>query len=86
MIMIKTNNTPMSLPPKIWSELKGFVIISSKVPWANSSEKVRILKAGIKKRNKIGVNSKKGEKLPNSELSKLYGLLKNQRRRAVKKR
>ena len=86
MIMIKTNNTPMSLPPKIWSELKGFVIISSKVPWVNSSEKVRILKAGIKKRNNIGVNSKKGEKLPNSELSKLYGLLKNQRRRAVRKR
>tara|TARA_Y100000389_G_scaffold172989_1_gene181862 strand:+ start:677 stop:808 length:132 start_codon:yes stop_codon:yes gene_type:complete len=42
--------------------------------------------AGIKKRNKIGVNSKKGEKLPNSELSKLKGLLKNQRRRAVKRR
>ena len=52
MIMIKTNNTPINLPPKIWSELKGFVIRSSKVPWENSSEKVRILIAGIKKRNK----------------------------------
>ena len=71
MAIIKINTTPISFPPKIWSEFKGFVISSSKVPWANSSEKVRILRAGIKKRNKIGVNSKKGEKLPNSELSKL---------------
>ena len=60
-IIDKTNITPISLPPNIWVGLRGFVINNSNVPWVNSSEKLRILKAGIKKRNKMGVNSKNEE-------------------------
>ena len=50
-------------------ELRGFVIKSSRVPFEYSSEKLLILRAGIKKRKRIGLISKKEFKSPKPELS-----------------
>jgi hypothetical protein len=45
-----------------------------------------MLRAGIKKRNKIGLNSKNGLKSPSSLFSKLKGELKIQRVNAIMSR
>ena len=60
---------PINFPPKISKELRGFVIKSSIVPFDFSSEKLLILRAGIKKRKRIGLISKKEFKSPKPELS-----------------
>ena len=57
----------------------GFVINNSKVPVLRSSEKLRILRAGISIRKSQGESSKKVDKLPKPMLSMLKGVSKNQR-------
>jgi len=73
-----TSDKPISFPPKILDGFNGLVNNSSKVPEESSSEKLRILKAGIKKRKSQGESSKKGLKSPKPIFSKLNGVSKNQ--------
>ena len=56
----------------------GFVINNSKVPVVRSSEKLRILRAGISNKKSQGESSKKVDKLPKPILRILKGVSKNQ--------
>ena len=56
----------------------GFVINNSKVPVVRSSEKLRILRAGISNKKSQVESSKKVEKLTKPMLSMLKGVSKTQ--------
>jgi hypothetical protein len=76
-------NTPSSFPPKSAAEEIGLVRRSSRVPCDVSSEKVRILSAGIRRRKSRGLNSKKVLKDPSSVCKRWYGVSKNHKAKVV---